>query len=89
MQDWHFVVVTDPANRAALAECFRQGWEVYKTLPISAFNVRFPDADRNAVQDRVIASPRKHRSTLQLCSSAPIGPRFSSGLSEQLISRHK
>jgi nitroreductase len=56
MQDWHFVVVTDPAKRAALADCFRQGWEVYKTLPISAFNVRFPDAERNAAQDRVIAS---------------------------------
>jgi nitroreductase len=56
MQQWHFVVVTDPAKRAALAECFRQGWEIYKTLPISAFNMRFPDPERNARQARVIAS---------------------------------
>ncbi len=56
MQQWHFVVVTDAAKRAALADCWRQGWEVYKTLPISAVNVRFPDSERNARQARVVAS---------------------------------
>jgi nitroreductase len=56
MQNWHFVVVTDADKRAALAECFRQGWEVYRTLPISAVNIRFPDPARNALQERVIAS---------------------------------
>ena len=29
-QDWHFVVVTDPAKRAALADCYRRGWERYR-----------------------------------------------------------
>jgi nitroreductase len=56
MQEWHFVVVTDSAKRAALADCYRQGWEVYKTLPISAVNVRFPDPARNAQLARVVAS---------------------------------
>jgi nitroreductase len=29
-QDWHFVVVTDPAKRAALAELYRRGGEIYR-----------------------------------------------------------
>jgi nitroreductase len=28
-QRWHFVVVTDPAVRAALADCYRTGWAAY------------------------------------------------------------
>ena len=28
-QPWHFVVVTDPGTRAALAECYRTGWAAY------------------------------------------------------------
>jgi nitroreductase len=28
-QPWHFVVVTDPERRAALAECYRVGWTEY------------------------------------------------------------
>jgi nitroreductase len=29
-QDWHFVVVTDPAKREALAGCYRRGWNAYR-----------------------------------------------------------
>jgi len=32
-QTWHFVVVTDAAKRAALADLYRQGWSVYTQLP--------------------------------------------------------
>lgn len=31
-QNWHFVVVTDAAKRAALADLYRQGWAVYTQL---------------------------------------------------------
>src|SRR5215510_3106148 len=31
MQNWHFVVVTDPDKRAALAEIYRKGWDLYLT----------------------------------------------------------
>ncbi len=29
-QHWHFVVVTEPATRAALADCYRRGWTSYR-----------------------------------------------------------
>lgn len=32
-QNWHFVVVTDPAKRKALADLYRQGWSLYTQLP--------------------------------------------------------
>lgn len=56
MQNWHFVVITDPAKRAGLAEIYRRGWEVYVTLPIAAPNLRFEEEARNAAQARVAAS---------------------------------
>src|ERR1044071_356953 len=28
-QHWHFVVVTDPAKRQAIADCYRVGWTRY------------------------------------------------------------
>jgi nitroreductase len=28
-QGWHFVVVTDPVKRKALADIYRRGWEIY------------------------------------------------------------
>src|SRR5262245_25557020 len=42
-QNWHFVVVTDPHQRAALAELYRRGFAIYRTLPIAAlqFPIRF------------------------------------------------
>jgi nitroreductase len=56
MQSWHFVVVTDPSKRAALAEIYRKGWEIYLTLPIAAPNLKFDDPERNATQARVTSS---------------------------------
>jgi nitroreductase len=55
-QNWHFVVVTDPERRAALAAVYRQGWEIYQTLPVAAGNLVFDDPARNATQQRVMAS---------------------------------
>ncbi len=56
MQNWHFVVVTDPRKRGALAEIYRKGWEIYLTLPIAAPNLKFVDPERNATQARVASS---------------------------------
>ena len=55
-QHWHFVVVTDPARRAALAAIYRRGWEIYQTLPIYAGNLVFDDPGRDASQRRVVDS---------------------------------
>ena len=55
-QKWHFIVVTDAEKRAALAELYRQSWEMYVTLPGAAPNLKFDSPERNAVQVRVTAS---------------------------------
>jgi nitroreductase len=55
-QNWHFVVVTDPHQRAAVAELYRRGFEIYRTLPIAALNLPFDDPARKATQARVFAS---------------------------------
>jgi nitroreductase len=38
IQHWSFVVVTDPANRAALAAIYKRAWDIYLTLPVAAPN---------------------------------------------------
>lgn len=55
-QDWHFVVVTDPDRRAALADVYRRGVEVYAGAPFAASNLVFDDAERTARQSRVMSS---------------------------------
>ena len=52
-QGWHFVVVTDRAKRAAIADLYRKSWAVYLTLPTAAPNLHFDDPTREAVQRRV------------------------------------
>jgi nitroreductase len=56
IQNWHFVVVTDPAKRRALADVYRKGWAIYVPLPIAAGNLTFDDPTRNAQQARIMAS---------------------------------
>lgn len=51
-----FVVVTDESTRAALADIYRRGWEIYVGLPIAACNVRWDDPVRQAGQERVSRS---------------------------------
>jgi len=51
----HFVVVTDPEKRVALAECWRKGYEIYKPMPISIWNLRFDD-EREASRPRIAES---------------------------------
>ena len=56
LQNWHFVVVTDPAKRQALADVYRKGWAIYVPLPIAAGNLTFDEPARNAQQARVMVS---------------------------------
>jgi nitroreductase len=53
-QGWHWVVVTDPAKRLALAELYRKAWDVYSTIP--AGSAITSDPERAATQDRVKSS---------------------------------
>jgi nitroreductase len=52
-QGWHFVVVTDPDKRAALAAIYRKGWEPYAA---DSTPLQHPDPVRRATQQRVRAS---------------------------------
>jgi nitroreductase len=57
MQSWSWVVVTDPAKRAAIGALYRKAWyEIYLGLPFAAPNLKFDDPARDAVQGRVTAS---------------------------------
>jgi nitroreductase len=56
MQNWHFVVVTDPDKRAALAALYRKGWELYLTMPLAVPNLHFANPAHNAMQARIMAS---------------------------------
>jgi len=55
-QHWQFVVVTDSAKRAALADCYRRGWARYRDSPGYAGRAPQADAGRAATQARVADS---------------------------------
>jgi len=55
-QDWHFLVVTDPAKRQVIADCYRRAFEVYATMTV----------DRPQMQQE---DPRYHQ-TLRIVESA-------------------
>jgi nitroreductase len=52
----HYLVVTDPAKRAALAPIYKRAWDTYVTLPVAAPNLHFEDPLHEAQQPRVTAS---------------------------------
>jgi nitroreductase len=55
-EGFHFVVVTDRGQRAALGELFRRGYEIYKTLPTSLYELRHDDQGREQARLRTIRS---------------------------------
>jgi nitroreductase len=57
-QGWHFVVVTDPAKRAALGEIYARAFALYENLPFAAGNIFQDDPMRAPVQQRVMDSAR-------------------------------
>jgi nitroreductase len=52
----HFIVVTDPVKRAAVAGFYKQAWDAYLPLPFSAANLHFEDPVHEAQQPRVTSS---------------------------------
>jgi nitroreductase len=47
-QSWHFVVVTDPELRGALAKLYREGAEQYRALMTPAFQERAASSEQEA-----------------------------------------
>ncbi len=55
-QGWHFVVVTDPAKRAALGELYQKGFAVYRNMPVSVQQAKKETAWENRQMERVVDS---------------------------------
>jgi nitroreductase len=55
-QHWSFLVVTDAAKRAGLAELYRRGAEISRRSPTSMRNQVIEDPERRAVYQRVMSS---------------------------------
>jgi nitroreductase len=55
LQNWHFVVVTNPNTRAALGKIYRNGWQQYRARGTGA-PTAFADPARAATQQRVRSS---------------------------------
>lgn len=55
-QGWHFVVLDDPAKKLAIADLYRKGFELYRTMPMAAGNIVTGEAIRDAQQQRVMSS---------------------------------
>lgn len=55
-QGWHFVVVTDEAKRAALADIYRRAFAMYPDMPFSAHNVHKDDPSMTGIQARIVSS---------------------------------
>ena len=64
-QGWHFVVVTDPARRQALAEIYRRAFGIYRNMPMAAGNLVTGDPARDAIQQRVMDSAEYLAENLQ------------------------
>src|SRR5262249_36508499 len=56
LQNWRFLVVTEPELRMAVAEHYRCAFDIYKTLPIAAGNLPTDTPERAAMQQRIMAS---------------------------------
>jgi nitroreductase len=55
-QGFHFVVVTDTGQRAALADLFRRGFEIYRTLPTGLYGLTHDNRQHEAARIRTIDS---------------------------------
>lgn len=58
-QGWQWMIVTDEAQRGAIAELYKKGWEMYETMDGNAATAyRGDDPDRLDQQERVTTSAR-------------------------------
>jgi len=55
-EDWHFVVVTDPAIRLRLAPLYRRGADTILGNPNYSLNRQLRDPERHDVAERVVSS---------------------------------
>ena len=55
-QFWHFIVVDDPAKRAALGDLYRRAWPVYAEQPYSIYNLHAGDVEMLPVAGRATRS---------------------------------
>jgi nitroreductase len=56
MQGWHFLVVTDAAKRAGIAELYRKAFEIYANAPETMRPVIGEDDPRFAQTERIVES---------------------------------
>jgi nitroreductase len=56
MQSWHFVVVTDAAKKQALADLYRQAWEIYLTFPHNVAAAQEQDPAKRESARRISSS---------------------------------
>jgi nitroreductase len=57
-QHWEWLVVTDPAQRAAIAKVYKRSLDEYHNAPNNAGNLYADDPERSAIQRRVSDSSR-------------------------------
>lgn len=50
-QRWHFVAITDPAKRLAVAEIYRRGWAAYTQTPVQVYADEAENIRRRRVRD--------------------------------------
>ncbi|MFP5021057.1 nitroreductase family protein [Pseudonocardia phyllosphaerae] len=55
-QHWHWLVITDPEQRAAIAGYYRRSYEAYRSSPTYPGNIGTGDAARDATRARVTDS---------------------------------
>jgi len=55
-QGWHWVVVTDPAKRAAIGDLYRQAFEAYRSSGLATAGIPLDDPARASTQERVVDS---------------------------------
>ena len=55
-QGFHFIVVTDKVQRAALGDLFRRGHAIYKTLPDGVYGIKHSDMQQDATRLRIMKS---------------------------------
>lgn len=55
-QNWHFIIVTDPAKRAALAELYSKGWAHYRSRSTNVGQTPSVEPNKAATQQRVVSS---------------------------------
>jgi nitroreductase len=56
LQNWHFVVVTDPGKRMALAGIYSRAFATFWASPVIASNPTVDDPPRHATQARIMSS---------------------------------